>query len=95
MYREGREGSRTRLRRLIVYYDPLSIIAEELKSITESLARLEIVGEAGVQITMQLRRIEEELDKLNRLLEELIKTMKDESTVKKKKTRTKLEKEEG
>ena len=89
-----REGSRTRLRRLIVYYDPLSIIAEELKSIAESLARLEIVGEAGIQITMQLRRIEEELEKLNRLLEELIKTMRDESTSRRKRTRTRLEKGE-
>ena len=89
-----REGSRTRLRRLIVYYDPLSIIAEELKSIAESLARLEIVGEAGIQITMQLRRIEEELEKLNRLLEELIKTIGDESTSRRKRTRTRLEKGE-
>jgi len=89
-----REGSRTRLRRLIVYYDPLSIIAEELKSIAESLARLEIVGEAGIQITMQLRRIEEELEKLNRLLEELIKTIGDESTSRRKRTRTRLEKRE-
>jgi len=65
--RAGESG----LRRLLIYYDPLQGVALELQRIADSLERLEMLGEAGVQVTMMLRRIEEQLDRLNTLMERI------------------------
>jgi len=65
--RAGESG----LRRLLIYYDPLQGIALELQRIADSLERLEMLGEAGIQVTMMLRRIEEQLDRLNALMERI------------------------
>ena len=65
--RAGESG----LRRLLIYYDPLQGVALELRRIADSLERLEMLGEAGIQVTMMLRRIEEQLDRLNALMERI------------------------
>jgi hypothetical protein len=65
--RAGESG----LRRLLIYYDPLQGVALELQRIADSLERLEMLGEAGIQVTMMLRRIEEQLDRLNALMERI------------------------
>jgi hypothetical protein len=65
--RAGEDG----LRRLLIYYDPLQGVALELQRIADSLERLEMLGEAGIQVTMMLRRIEEQLDRLNALMEKI------------------------
>jgi len=66
----GKTGE-DRLRRLLIFYDPLQAVASELQRIADSLEMVEMLGEAGVQAIMMLRRIEEQLDRLNTLMERI------------------------
>ena len=66
----GKTGE-DRLRRLLILYDPLQAVASELQRIADSLEMVEMLGEAGVQAIMMLRRIEEQLDRLNTLMERI------------------------
>jgi len=67
-----------RLRRLLIFYDPLQAVAGELQRVADSLERIEMLGEAGVQVTMMLRRIEEQLDRLSTLLERMYALLEEE-----------------
>ena len=66
----GRSGE-DRLRRLLIFYDPMQAVASELRRIADSLERLEISAEASVHIVSALRRLEEQLEKLNTLMEKI------------------------
>ena len=66
----GRSGEE-RLRRLLIFYDPMQAVASELRRIADSLERLEISAEASIQIVSALRRLEEQLEKLNTLIVEV------------------------
>jgi hypothetical protein len=66
----GRSGE-DRLRRLLIFYDPMQAVASELRRIADSLERLEISAEASVQIVSALRRLEEQLERLNTLMEKI------------------------
>jgi hypothetical protein len=68
---ERRRTGEDRLRRLLVFYDPLQGVASELQRIADSFERIEMLGEASIQVTMMLRRIEEQLDRLNALMERI------------------------
>jgi len=50
----GRSGE-DRLRELLIFYDPMQVVASELRRIADSLERLEISAEASVQIVSALR----------------------------------------
>jgi len=77
----GRGSKAGELRRLLIFYDPLQAVASELQRIADSLEGVEMLGEAGVQITMMLRRIEEQLDRLNTLVENIYKMLEEEKKV--------------
>jgi hypothetical protein len=72
----GRSGE-DRLRRLLVFYDPMQAVASELRRIADSLERLEISAEASVQIVSALRRLEEQLERLSTLLEKIYNSISD------------------
>jgi len=72
----GRSGE-DRLRRLLIFYDPMQAVASELRRIADSLERLEISAEASVHIVSALRRLEEQLEKLNTLMEKLYNSISD------------------
>ena len=74
----GSKAGEDRLRRLLIFYDPLQAVASELQRIADSLEGVEMLGEAGVQITMMLRRIEEQLERINSLLENIYRVMEEE-----------------
>ena len=50
----GRSGE-DRLRELLIFYDPMQVVASELRRIADSLERLEVSAEASVQIVSALR----------------------------------------
>jgi len=74
----GRSKGDDRLRRLLIFYNPLQVVAAELQRIADSLERVELLGEAGVQVTVMLRRIEEQLDRLNSLMERVCALLEEE-----------------
>jgi uncharacterized protein YlxW (UPF0749 family) len=72
----GRSGE-DRLRRLLIFYDPMQAVASELRRVADSLERLEISAEASVQIVSALRRLEEQLERLNTLMEKIYNSISD------------------
>jgi hypothetical protein len=50
-----RRSGEDRLRELLIFYDPMQVVASELRRIADSLERLEVSAEASVQIVSALR----------------------------------------
>jgi hypothetical protein len=50
-----RRSGEDRLGELLTFYDPMQVVASELRRIADSLERLEVSAEASVQIVSALR----------------------------------------
>ena len=74
---DRKEMDRDRLRRLLIFYDPMQAVASELRRIADSLERLEISAEASVQIVSALRRLEKQLENLNNILQKIYNSISD------------------
>jgi len=79
----ARRTGEDRLRRLLIFYDPLQVVASELRRVSESLERLEISAEASIQIVSALRRLEEQLERISNLLENIYKVLEEGKTARK------------
>jgi len=53
------KGEENRLRRLLIFYDPMQAVANELRRVADSLERLEISSEARIHMVSTLKRVEE------------------------------------
>ena len=81
------KGEENRLRRLLIFYDPLQVVASELRRVSEILERLEISAEASVHMVSALRRVEEQLERINNLLENIYKVLEEGKTARKSRKR--------